>query len=493
MKIEMIGHATIAGETQDFKFLMDPVLWDPHQEGLFEVCPKREVIFDKVPDFDILIISHKHLDHFDIRSLAYLPKNIEVFIPKDPIIQRSLRKLGYRNIYPLKDFSTLRIGNTTLMTTRSENRVPEFGMIFADQSGVFWNCVDTIITPATINIVLGSYPKIDFLLATWQPMIESNYQTNQSIAFPYYDYGEFLYNISLINPQAVAPGANAFKYLDGSAWLNQIVFPVTREKFCQDVKQVCPDLKENIFPFDPGDVVEFNRGEFKYIPGGFDYVQKVKDDRESIDFSPVNCGNNLVDDNADNYDIQLMESCLDKTISIDLANFINSHKNSDFKEYYRWQVVYQLEVVFPNPNGSQKWSFDFYQNEIKAQKGRHSLANFFSYITASSLYGLLNKIKGWNYVGVGGYHRYFNKIYHVTPLGLVLPQYISFTDPLAMYFADDNVDLIMRDLEIAKWGQKQEESDANNVSINQKRKLEISMYSSDDLFSIKQPKKLPVF
>lgn len=491
MKIEMIGHATIFGETQDFKFLMDPVLWDPHQEGLFEIYPKREINLEKLPDFDILIISHKHLDHFDIRSLAYLPKNVEVFIPKDLIIERSLRKLGYRNVYLIQEFRTLKIGNTTLMTTRSENRVPEFGMVFADDSGVFWNCVDTIINPATINIVLETYPQINFLLATWQPMMESNYQMNHSIAFPYYDYGEFLYNISLINPQAVAPGANAFKYLNGSAWLNQIVFPVTREKFCQDVKQVCPNLGENIFPFNPGDFVEFNQREFQYIPGGCDYVQMIEDDKDYIDFSPVNCGNNLVDNNPDNYDIQLMENYLDRIISIDLANFINNHKHSLFKEYIRWQVIYQLEVVFPH--NSQKWSFNFDQNEIKAQKVRNPLANLFSYITASSLYGLLHKIKGWNYVDVGGYHRHFNKIYQTTPLGLVLPQYIDFQDPLAMYFADDNVDLIIRDLEIAQWGENQQELNAHNLSISQKPKLEISMYSSDDLFSIQQPRKLPVF
>jgi hypothetical protein len=51
----------------------------------------------------------------------------------------------------------------------------------------------------------------------------------------------------------------------------------------------------------------------------------------------------------------------------------------------------------------------------------------------------------------------------------------------------------MRDLEIAKWGENQQESHANNLSPSHKRKLEISMYSSDDLFGIQQQRKLPVF
>jgi len=58
MKIDMIGHATIFVETQDCKILMDPVLWDPFCEGLNESCPKREVIPEKLPEFDFLVISH---------------------------------------------------------------------------------------------------------------------------------------------------------------------------------------------------------------------------------------------------------------------------------------------------------------------------------------------------------------------------------------------------------------------------------------------------
>src|SRR6266404_6170933 len=103
MEIQMIGHASIFVKTEDCGILMDPVLWDPHQEGLFDVCPKREVIYERLPHYEFLIISHKHQDHFDLRTLAYLPKDVDVFIPKDPLIEKCLRQLGYRKIHPLKE------------------------------------------------------------------------------------------------------------------------------------------------------------------------------------------------------------------------------------------------------------------------------------------------------------------------------------------------------------------------------------------------------
>jgi len=137
MEIHMIGHASIFVETQDCKILIDPVLWGSFSEGIEDVCPRREVIHERLPEFDLLIISHRHLDHFDIRSLAYLPKTVDILISKDKLLETCLRKLGYSQIYPLEDFSKVKVGSTSLLTTRSENRVPEYGIVIADPSGVF--------------------------------------------------------------------------------------------------------------------------------------------------------------------------------------------------------------------------------------------------------------------------------------------------------------------------------------------------------------------
>ena len=185
MQIQTIGHASIFVETQDCRIIMDPILFSPHAEGIEDICPKREVILENIPEFDLLIISHRHLDHFDIRSLAALPKDVDVLIPQDKLLKDCLTKLGYSNIYMLKDADEVKIGSTRLLVTRSENRVPEYGILFADPSGVFWNQVDSVVSLDTINFVRSKYPQIDFLLAPWQPMLETNYQNNESLSFPY--------------------------------------------------------------------------------------------------------------------------------------------------------------------------------------------------------------------------------------------------------------------------------------------------------------------
>lgn len=450
MEIQLIGHASIFVKTQDCQLLMDPVLWDPHHEGLCDIYPSREVIHEKIPDIDLLILSHQHLDHFHIRSLAYLPKSVDVLIPEDKLLEECLRQLGYLHIYPLKDFDKVKFGKTSLLTTRSENRVPEYGVIFADESGVFWNQVDTEVSLNTIRLIKNRYDRIDFLLALWQPMLEMNYQMNMSLSFPYSMYSKILKSISLIQPRAIAPGSNGFKCIGTSAWLNQILFPVTRERFCHDVQAVCPAIGNNVFALDPGDVFTIDNGEFNHLQAKCEFVIKATNDSEEIDFSPVNIGNRLIDVNPDHYNFDEMNLAISEEICVNLPEFITKYRDLLFIEHCHWQVIYQLEIVFPN--GNQIWSFDFTKDKIEAEVGRNPLANLFTYMTASSLYSLLKRLKGWDYANLGGHYRRFQKLYIPTPHGTIEPDPEErISDPLAMRLPYNEIFKEVLDREIAKW------------------------------------------
>jgi UDP-MurNAc hydroxylase len=449
MQIDLIGHATLFIETQDCKILMDPVLWDPFCEGLNESCPKREVMTEELSDFDFLVISHRHLDHFDIRSLAYLPKTVDVLIPQDKLIEDCLRQLGYSHIYPLGEFTKIRSGSTTLMTTRSEVRVPEFGMVFADDSGVFWNTVDTYFAPETIQTVRASFPEIDFLLTTWHISMEGKFQHNQNISFPFELYGYLFNLISLVQPKAIAPGAQGFKYIGESAWQNQIVFPVTRERFCHDLKTAFPELAENIFQIDPGDILTFDGGEYHCMKGKSDYATMLIDNRESLDFSPVMLGNTLIDSNPENYSLEKMRQPIEDKICLDLPQFIIDNRNSLFTEHYHWQIVYQLEITFPD--GAKTWHIDFSEEAIQVKQGRNPLANCFSYITASTFYSLIYKERDWDYLICSGDYRTFNKIYSISKAGINSAETITIVDPIQLQFPSDYIANNNIYEELAKW------------------------------------------
>ncbi len=456
MQIHLIGHASLFVETKDCKILMDPLLWNPGiSEGMQDIYPKREVLHDQIPEFDILVISHKHIDHFNIRSLANLPKHVDVLIPKDEFMKTCLQKLGYRHIYPLKDFNEVRIGSTRLVATRSENRVPEYGMVFADSDGVFWNQVDSDVTAQTINEVKSRYPQIDFLLAPWEPLLQMQYQHNERVVFPYATYSHLLKLIGLAAPKAMAPGANGFKQINGSSWLNQIVFPVTREQFCHDVLEAYPSIRDQLFTLDPGDVISLNNGKVSYSAQKSPFVKKLADDHDSsLYFSPVNTDSKLIDDNPEGYDIEEMRTVIEEEVCVHLLQFFNDKKDSVFMEYGYWQAIYELEVIFPTY--SEAWYFDFSEYPIQCRRGKNPLANVFTLIAASSFYGLLKGIKGWDYANLGGYYRYFNKVYRATPYGIISPLDSSkegVPDPLSIKFPYQPIYEQARLYEIEKWGQ----------------------------------------
>jgi len=450
MDIHMIGHASIFVKTEDCSILMDPVLWDPHQQGLFDICPRREILHDRIPACDLLIISHRHQDHFDLRSLAFLPKDLEVLIPKDAVMEACLRRLGYTTINTLEDFSEFKVGSTTITTTASQNRVPEFGVIFADRSGVFWNQVDTVVDvdPALLRFINTRYASLDFLLATWQQMIELSYQQHQPLSFPYQDYQRLLTNISKLRPGAVAPGANGFKYMGHASWLNRVVFPTTRERFCEDVKLVCPDLDGKIFALDPGDIVTIDDRQCAYSRQACNYVRTIYDDREELDFQPVSVGTDMIDHNPDNVPIDKLESVVSEEVETAIPAFINGRPFT-FTEHRQWKVIYQLEVAFPN--GRKKWFIDFSARNVHAEPGRNPLANYFVFITASSLVGLLEGKTDWDYVMLGGDYRRYAKVYAVTPFGIIRPRANLFPDVLELKFPHQYVLKRFLEHETEKW------------------------------------------
>ncbi|NEO02229.1 MAG: hypothetical protein F6K50_44775 [Moorea sp. SIO3I7] len=69
---------------------------------------------------------------------------------------------------------------------------------------------------------------------------------------------------------------------------------------------VYPGLKENVFHFNPGDVVTVKNGEVTYLKQRSSFVQMLEDDQQDLRFSPVNIGDQLIDDNSDTARFSLM-------------------------------------------------------------------------------------------------------------------------------------------------------------------------------------------
>ena len=67
------------------RILMDPVLQDPFENGMVVSCPKRAIVADQLGPIDVVIISHRHPDHFDLPSLDLLSRHCQVVCANDPL------------------------------------------------------------------------------------------------------------------------------------------------------------------------------------------------------------------------------------------------------------------------------------------------------------------------------------------------------------------------------------------------------------------------
>ena len=101
MKTTLIAHACLLVESKGTVLMTDPVLFGYLWEELNVHCPSINLDIDKIPKVDILNISHRHQDHFDIRTLAFLAgKNTilkpdaVVLAPNDELLLEVMEELG---------------------------------------------------------------------------------------------------------------------------------------------------------------------------------------------------------------------------------------------------------------------------------------------------------------------------------------------------------------------------------------------------------------
>jgi L-ascorbate metabolism protein UlaG (beta-lactamase superfamily) len=78
VRLSFVGHASWLIQTAGLNILVDPV-WSERCSPFAFAGPKRHnapgVAFDALPKIDVVLVSHGHYDHLDIRTLSRLAKN----------------------------------------------------------------------------------------------------------------------------------------------------------------------------------------------------------------------------------------------------------------------------------------------------------------------------------------------------------------------------------------------------------------------------------
>ena len=430
IKTTLVGHACLLIQSKETTILTDPVWFDYLWEEINTLCPSITLNKDKVPPLDVLNISHRHQDHFDVRTLAYLVKNEKiltpdtlVLAPQDNLLLDILNELEFKNIKVVKDFEPIKIKDVTITPTPSRNQLstaedpfPEHGLLVNDGEVTIWNQVDSLVNPEIIQQVGELYGQIDFFHSRFVPLIEGNLSYNKPLTLPISEYCTFLNIVKALNPRFVVPGSAAFRYRDELLFMNQVSFPITQDQFLRDLEAFCPEVPKA--PFFPGDIAHISKEIIEIKKQSSDFVQVREDDSHLITFKPQAYVPVITTQTTDPTEHKREMQVVDDFIGNCLIERVL--KSELLEGWKHWQIVYQMEVF--GQDEPQAWTVDFSQSgEPKLHKGDIGKINIYEGISSSELCALVEGKTSWDYVTLCGNYRTFNNIYRITDGRFELP------------------------------------------------------------------------
>ena len=419
IKTTLIGHACLLFQTKESLILTDPVWFDYLYEDMNVLCPGIRLDKDKVPSIDILNISHRHQDHLDVRTLAWLSENKRIIrqdtvilAPDDSVLLEVLNELGFSNIRVLADFETIHIRDVSLTPTPSLNREEddfvEHGLLVHDGEVTIWNQIDTVVNQMTLDKIYQIYGQLDFMHAQYLPLMEGKFSYHKPLNLPFDQYGTSLKVVKALGPKFAVPASAGFRYRDELNFLNQYTFPTNPESFLRDLADFCPEVKCEIFL--PGDVAIVEQNGSRIEKQGSNFVKLKENDGHLIAFKPVMEVPRIQTLTQDREQYEKEMENIKKFVEYQMLERIL--KSEMLPGWKHWKIIYQLEVF--GQKESEVWSVDFSLNDPKIQKGSLGKINLYEGIASSSLLDLIEEKTSWDYLALCGNYRTFNNIYRVT-------------------------------------------------------------------------------
>jgi hypothetical protein len=385
MRATLVGHACWLFETTIGCFLTDPVLFDPFEEGTVTSCPRRAVRLEQLPALQGIIISHRHLDHFDLPSLAVLDRRVPVFCPDDPFLLYGLQRLGFGDVRCLAPFVAQQIGGLRLLPTPSLNHdVLEYGLVVQDDTGTIFNQVDTFLTADTIQRLCREVGQLDVHLAMYASQHFDLFESKRANTAQL--HGINLHTASRLAAGCVVPAAAGFRFSDDLAWLNRHVFPISQTKFKQDLHEVSPMLR--IVEVNPGDTLAIASGQVDVHRQAAAYVTMLEDDTHRIAYDAAAPIPALEDHNPAGYGLQGLQEFAQGVMEVGLPQYLTrgiATQEQVTMQYLRYGVVYQVTVVFPD-GVQRRWTYRFDRQRQRVERAPDDVApDVHKCITASAL------------------------------------------------------------------------------------------------------------
>ena len=407
-----LGHAMWLVEAGGQRLLCDPLLGDSHHAGVFEVVPRRRVDVEALRP-DMIVISHRHGDHFDIPSLHRLAKLYPdaTLVTPDELVAWAARTLGFRQVEVLGAGHQIVMPAAKIVTMPSLAKY-EWGLMIGTDDGVAWNQVDTVLPePAKVRTMvkamLGWFgaPHVALSLARWNPLLEIAAQLNRRTDFPHDDYALLLQQIDAVGARAVVPSAAGCAHTPSWRWLDAYEYPVSESRFLRDLAALCPDTDG--LPARIGARFEIRGHEVEFVEQGGAELVDIEPGIDPRVFAPLHIPA-LHDPNPSGMDEGMMRGVVRTWIEHTLAPAIAQ----------RWPRMgadgplrFVIEAIFPTATDA----YTIVADRDGASVGAHFEADWdaLNGVVGSLLWEVIDGRRHWGDVLLAGALRTANRAYAI--------------------------------------------------------------------------------
>jgi len=350
MIYQHIYHACsqVSNDDNSDKILFDPFLYS-HMSPFIDCLDDiefNEVLISST-DFKAVFITHTHLDHYDLKSLAKLKKSTPVYIytPKSKYIDYVLR-LGFTDVTALKIDDSIKVGKLTVSCLPNTNDQLECAYHITDGVDSVINVADIFFDKESVDTIVQKYGAPDLLVFPFQVLREHSLSLDPPSNL---NEEEFYYNekfkiISYFSPKIVIPGSCQFKF-SNELWKNKIYYYNGREQFTLDLKQKLPNIKSQLalsgerFQIHKGSLTKLTQEDSQCLvktKAVYDY---------SFDFNQTIPKLSSLNEVGD---VSFERSHIEKIISFDLKTFLFLYqvKNPKFKSLFEEEIIWRLTLIY---------------------------------------------------------------------------------------------------------------------------------------------------
>jgi CMP-N-acetylneuraminate monooxygenase len=165
-KISLISHACLLIEWDGFRLLTDPWIEGSAFLGAWELYPPPTIKVKDLPPIDAIWISHEHSDHFNIKTLSQLKKNIPVYVSSadNQRLVQKLKALNFQNVIAVDSYQKISLKKGfTAISFKSKSiwndnilylQLGKFSILNVNDAGFNWE-------------LKKIFPKVDLVCSTF--------------------------------------------------------------------------------------------------------------------------------------------------------------------------------------------------------------------------------------------------------------------------------------------------------------------------------------